>query len=124
WSDTQAAARWVMGHPLVGAGAGMNTLALNEVRGMTWTQVHNVYLQYAADLGLPGLALFLLLLRACLGRARSIRRQAAERPELAELGTLAEGIEFAIVGFTVAAFFYPVGYHVYFYYPAGLAVAA
>jgi O-antigen ligase len=120
WRDTVAATQFVMAHPLFGAGLGMNTLALNEVRGPAWTMVHNVYLEYAADLGLPGLALFLLLMLSCLKRVRSVRRRAAGR----ELATLSEGIEVALLGFAAAAFFYPVGYHFYFYYLAGLAVAA
>lgn len=124
WRDTMAAMRFVTAHPLMGAGVGMNTLALNEVQGDTWMTVHNVYLEYAADLGLPGLALFLLLMFSCWKRARSIRRQAASMPGLGELSRLAEGIEVALLGFAVAAFFYPVAYHFYFYYPAGLVVAA
>jgi O-antigen ligase len=124
WSDSVAALNFVLDHPFMGAGAGMNTLALNEVRGPAWMEVHNVYLEYAADLGLPGLALFLLLLRACWKRARAVRREAASVTELATLSILAGGIELALVGFAVAAFFYPVAYHAFFYYPAGLAVAA
>jgi O-antigen ligase len=116
-----AATRFVLDHPLTGAGLGMNTLALNEVRGPAWTMVHNVYLEYAADLGLPGLALFLCLLLSCLKRARAARRRAQGLPELSALGA---GIETALLGFAVAAFFYPVAYHFYFYYLAGLAVAA
>ena len=119
WRDTVAAAQFVMAHPLLGAGLGMNTLALNEVRGPAWTMVHNVYLEYAADLGLPALALFAALMLACLRRTRAVRR--AANPELA---ALAGGIEAAILGFAVAGVFYPVAYHFYFYYLAGLAVAA
>src|SRR6185503_9722292 len=52
WSDTLAATRFVVAHPVIGAGVGMNTLALNEVRGATWSPVHDVYLEYAVDLGL------------------------------------------------------------------------
>ncbi len=86
-------------------------------------EVHNVYLEYAADLGLPGLALFLLLMLTCLRRVRAIRRDASS-PELRELSVLAEGVELALLGFVVAGFFYPVAYQAFFYYPAGLAVAA
>jgi len=124
WNDTVAAARFVLANPLVGAGAGMNTLALNEIRGPAWMRVHNVYLEYAADLGLPGLALFLLLMFSCLRRARRVRLQAAGVTDLRELSLLAEGIEVALLAFAVAGFFYPVAYNFYFYYPAGLAVAA
>jgi O-antigen ligase len=101
----------------------MNSAALNEARGSAWTKVHNVYLEYAVDLGLPGLLLFLLLFHACLAKARSTRRRAASVPSLRELCCLAEGVEISLLAFAVAAFFHPVAYHFYFYYPAGLAVA-
>jgi len=124
WSDTLAATRFVLAHPVIGAGVGMNTLALNEVRGATWSPVHDVYLEYAVDLGLPGLLFFLFLFIACLHKARSIRRASASMGYLRDLGFLAEGVEIALVAFAVAAFFHPVAYHFYFYYLAGLAVAA
>lgn len=124
WNDTVAAVQLVRSHPVIGAGVGMNTLALNEVRGPAWMMVHNVYLEYGVELGLPGLGLFLLLLWACLRKARGVRRRAAAVPALSELSLLAEGIEVALIAFVVAGFFYPVGYQFYFYYLAGLAVAA
>jgi O-antigen ligase len=124
WRDTVAATQFVLAHPFTGAGLGMNTLALNEVRGPAWTMVHNVYLEYAADLGLPGLLLFLWLMASCLLRARRARRCAAGVAGRASLSALGGGIEAALLGFAVAAFFYPVAYHFYFYYLAGLAVAA
>jgi O-antigen ligase len=125
WRDTAAAVQFVADNPLIGAGVGMNTLALNEVRGATWTLVHNVYLEYGVELGLPGLGLFLALLFASIRKVRAVRRRAAPLPTpFPELGCLAEGIETALLAFVVAALFYPVGYQFYFYYLAGLAVAA
>ncbi len=125
WRDTAAAMRFVLANPLIGAGVGMNTLALNDVRGAVWTQVHNVYLEYAVELGLPGLALFLLLFRACLRKVRSVLGHGdSETGALLELARLAEGIEVSLLAFAVAAFFYPIAYNIYFYYLAGLAVAA
>jgi O-antigen ligase len=99
-------------------------LALNAERGPRWVNVHNVYLQHAVDLGLPGLALFLLLLGACLGSASRAEAAARARPGLAPVFHLAAGIRVSLIGFAVAALFHPSAYHFYFYYVAGLAVAA
>jgi putative inorganic carbon (HCO3(-)) transporter len=123
-SDNVAAVQLVLANPLMGAGIGMSTLAMNEARGATWSKVHSVYLEYAVDLGLPGLALFLLLFVSCVRRARSVRRRAASVPALRELSVLAEGVEIALIAFAVTALFSPVAYHFYFYYLAGLALAA
>jgi O-antigen ligase len=119
WGGTVAALEHVAEHPVLGAGLGMNILVLNETVGATWRVVHNTYLEYAVDLGLPGLGLFVLLLFRCWKGARSVRRLA--RPELAQL---AEGIEISLIGFAVAAVFQPVAYQFYFFYIAGLSVAA
>jgi putative inorganic carbon (HCO3(-)) transporter len=122
--DLAVATSYVFDHPLLGAGAGMNMLALNDLRGSTWREVHSVYLQYAVDLGLPGLALFLCLLGTSYAAARGAARRAAATPGGAGLSALAEGIEVSLVGFAVAAFFHPVAYQFYFFYVAGLAAAA
>ena len=42
---------------VIGAGIGQDILAMNAQRGDDWTQVHNAYLQYAVDLGVPGVVL-------------------------------------------------------------------
>jgi O-antigen ligase len=124
WSDMVTASQYVLEHPIVGAGIGMNTLALNELRGPAWKIVHNVYLEYGVELALPGLVLFLLLVWSCLRTVRRVRRRTQGAPSLVELSWLAEGLRVAILAFVVAAFFHPVAYHFYFYYLAGLAVAA
>jgi O-antigen ligase len=123
-SDTLGAIRSVASHPVLGAGVGMNVLALNEARGVTWRAVHNAYLEYAVELGLPGLALFLLLLKACLGKTRDVARDAARVPGLLDLVHLAGALRASLLAFAVAAVFHPVAYHFYFYLVAGLAVAA
>ena len=62
WRDLGAAAGYVAKHPIFGAGLGQSILALNEARGATWRLVHNMYLEYGVELGLPGLAIFVWLL--------------------------------------------------------------
>jgi hypothetical protein len=77
WAPLQSAAR-VAGRglalmfPTRPAG---DMLALNAVRGDYWVAIHNVDLQYAVDLGLPGLVLFLLLLFGCIRRLGGLRRR-------------------------------------------------
>jgi hypothetical protein len=124
WTDTLAALRFVSRNPLFGAGVGMNVLALNEMRGPTWREVHNVYLECAADLGLPGLVLFLALLALCLRATLEVQRSTAGDPGRRDLFLLAEGLQISLVAFAMAALFHPVAYHFYFYYIAGLALGA
>ena len=122
--DTLAAIRLVSRSPIVGAGIGMNILALNELRGASWKKVHNVYLEYATDLGVPGLILFLVVLAGCVRSAGLVMRRTARTPPMRDLFLLAEGIQVSLVAFAIAALFHPVAYHFYFYYMAGLALAA
>ena len=122
--DTKAAVSFVLSHPITGAGLGMNILALNEIRGAHWLQVHNAYLEYAMDLGWIGLGLFLLLLASCIRTAARVRTQCAELPALRDLCVLAEAIRITLVAFAVAACFHPVAYHFFFFYFGALAVAA
>jgi probable O-glycosylation ligase (exosortase A-associated) len=121
--DMKAAASLAVANPLVGSGIGMNVLALNEERGETWTAVHNVYLQYLVELGLPGLALFLLLYVSCL-RATGTALRALNADRSGGLFHIAEGLRVSLIAFAVAALFHPVAYHFYFYFIAGLAIAA
>jgi O-antigen ligase len=85
--------------------------------------VHNVYLQYAVDLGIPGLLLFAALHIMCVRSARAVERRAVRTPALRHLSYLAAGVQIALVAFFVAAMFHPIAYQFYFFTIAGLAVA-
>lgn len=122
WEDTVAALRYVHENPIVGAGIGQDILALNEERGLRWRSVHNVFLQLAVELGLPGLALFVALLGSCW-KAISEAERASDEGEAVELAPLAAGVKMSLLAFVTAGLFHPAGYHFYFYYVAGLAVA-
>src|SRR5215208_3561472 len=122
WSDMTVAVKTIMSNPIIGAGIGMNTLAMKEARG-GWLPVHNVYLEHGLDLGLPGLVLFLLLLWSCHSATVQAQRacRSCDRPDVA---ALAEGLQISLIAYAIAAMFHPVSYHMYFYYMAGLALAA
>lgn len=123
YSDMLVALQLVAQNPMIGAGAGMNIYAMNEARGETSLEIHNVYLQYGVDLGLPGLLLFLVLYAICLRTAQTVIERARLMPEPNTLFYLAEGIKVSLIAFAVEAMFHPVAYNFYFYYIAGLAVA-
>jgi len=123
WTGMVDATRLIAANPVIGAGAGMDLLALNTLRAGTWKHVHNIYLEYAVDLGIPGLLLFLLLyyqVMKAAGAARRISRGTNDEM----LYRISEGAWVALIAFGVSAFFHPIAYEFYFYYFAGLAVAA
>lgn len=125
WNDTVAAVKYVAGNPLVGAGVGQNALAMNQMRGDHWLRVHNVYLEYAVELGLPGALLYVLLVSGCIGAARTAKRRALAVPDAdARFGAAVQGVWVALIAFAFAALFYPAGYQFYFFLFAGLALAA
>jgi O-antigen ligase len=124
WSDYQLSLRLVARNPIVGVGLGQDILALDQIRlRPTWRNVHNAYLEYAVDLGVPGFLMFLALLVASLRSARRVEVRAGRDPALRDLSVIASGVRIALLGFVVAAFFYPVAYQFYFFCVAGLAVA-
>jgi len=53
-----------------------------------------------------------------------VRRRCGASPALSGLGDIAHGVQVSLAAFSVGACFYPVSYHFYFFYLAGLSVAA
>jgi O-antigen ligase len=124
WTDYQVATGVFVANPILGVGLGQDILALNAARGRpTWRSVHNAFLEYAVDLGLPGILLFLSLLFASFGTARRVERFASRVGHLWDVSVFAAAAQVALVAFAVAAFFHPIAYQFYFFCVAGLAVA-
>ena len=123
WRDYQVALGVVASNPILGAGIGQDVLAMNESRGDDWVSVHNAFLEYAVDLGIPGLVLFIWLFAKCFRSARGVERRPARNASDRELSHLAAGVQISLLGFAVAAFFHPIAYQFYFFAIAGLAVA-
>ena len=124
YNDLGIAADVVAHNPIIGVGLGQDMIALNQARGQsTWRSVHNVYLQYAVDLGVPGFLLFAWLHLLCFRSAWAVEKRARTDPAVHGLAPLAAGIQVSLVAFLVAAMFHPIAYQFYFFSIAGLAVA-
>jgi probable O-glycosylation ligase (exosortase A-associated) len=125
YKDLGVALEVVSHNPVIGVGLGQDMIALNQYRNgpQTWRSVHNVYLQYAVDLGVPGFLLFAWLHLLCFRSAWAVERRARKDPAVAGLQPLAAGIQVSLVAFLVAAMFHPIAYQFYFFSIAGLAVA-
>jgi O-antigen ligase len=121
WQTLFHALSLIVDHPVFGVGIGQSIIALNETGGVRWRNIHNLYLEIAADLGLPALVVFLALY---VHAVRSVvRARRALRAAGSALASVAQGLEISLLGFAVAALFYPIAYHMFVYYLLGLAVA-
>jgi O-antigen ligase len=124
WQLTQASMDYLAKHPVVAAGIGAGVLALNEELGPQWHQVHNTYLEYAIELGLPGLILFLAMLASALNGSRIIGRRLRAAAAPAALRSLNDGIQVSLIAFAVGALFSPGAYGWVLHYALGMAVAS
>ena len=89
-------------HPLTGVGLGCYPLAnATYAPHLGARDTHNTYLNLAAELGLPGLILWLAMVLSVL---RYARRQRLAHPEH-ELGRATIWIERAVIGYLVAGCF-------------------
>jgi len=99
-----AGLRMVEAHPVVGIGAGnFKTLVSTDPTwptGRSWV-AHNTYLEVAAELGVPGLLLFLGVIAGSYITARRVARGRAS-PVIRQV---AEALQPALAGFAVASFF-------------------
>lgn len=114
WRSLYTAVR----HPLFGVGIGnFHIVSLNE-------QVsHNAYTQVAAEMGMPTLLAYVLLIIVPLRSLRRIERETFDARRRTRTFYLAVGVQAALVGYMVSSFFASVAYQWYVYYLVGYAVA-
>jgi O-antigen ligase len=127
-------------HPITGVGAGQFQNYAPEGRDQPWRESHNSILQVAAELGIPGLLVFLgLLFRALYApmqtrhllkrfapNSRRTGRQVTDTLPVAEqefLAAHAAAMSAALMGWFVCALFASVAYHWTLYYLMALAIA-
>jgi hypothetical protein len=113
------ATKVAMTHPF-GGGLKMHNVLLPDL-GHGWTGVHNVYLEVAADVGIAGGVLYIVILWklfTSMGRIRAAPEQVA-----GQLPRLADAIQGSMVAFLVGGFFLAVAYLFPIYILLGMAVA-
>jgi O-antigen ligase len=121
-------------HPVLGVGVGNFRVAEGTIApkarlrergvGVRWQAAHNSFIQVGAELGIPGLLLFIALFASVFTSLRRVARHAlGADPPARDVSRLAQTIMAALVGFVVGAFFLSLAYTTMLYVLAGLAVA-
>ncbi len=107
-------------HPIIGIGLNNYPVYSNHA-----IRAHNSFLEIAAELGLPGLIAYLILIFTPLKRLKRIERETSKSasPRKRELHFLSVGVQAAIIGYIVCAVFSSAQYQWYLFYPVAYAVS-
>lgn len=112
-------------HPILGVGAGVFQVAEADTHAQRgrWEAAHNSFMQVSAELGLGGLALFLLLLYSGVRSCRAVIRRARRDPRVRPYLWLAHGLEISLYGFAIVGFSLSHAYSWTLYFLLGMTVA-
>lgn len=113
---------YMIDHPVLGVGGQnfgvaegtISPLAKQQERGIgvRWGAAHNTFLQVGAELGLPGLLLFIGVIVTAFRSLRRVTRVAArDGPAAANLSRFAQTLTAALIGFVTGSFFLSLAYH-------------
>jgi O-antigen ligase len=91
--------------------------------GVRWGAAHNTFVQVGAELGIPGLLLFVGLLGSVFVSLRRVARDAARVASQRNVARLAQSLMAAMVGFAVGGFFLSLAYADFPYCLVALAAA-
>jgi O-antigen ligase len=107
----------IQAHPWAGVGIGNfkpMMLQYREKGSTTDTIAHNAYVEIAAELGLPGLAVYLAMLGCAYQTLKQVRRPPFRAsPRLVRQAAL--GLQAGLLGFAVASFFVSAEYQKLFW---------
>ncbi|HWC74415.1 MAG TPA: O-antigen ligase family protein, partial [Gemmatimonadales bacterium] len=133
---------YMLENPILGVGGGNFPRAEGTIsplvgrqprgRGLKWGPPHNSYVQVGAELGIPGLIIYVGFLVSLFGALRAL--PVAQSPPSAraspdptgrgplERARLAQSLAASLIGFVVGSFFLTLAYHDMLYTLAGMAV--
>ncbi len=119
-------------HPVFGVGPGNfqaaeGTLSPFASRqefgiGVRWNAAHNSYVQIGAELGIPGLVMFVGIIATAFGALRRTARSRAGPAAWSRSTPLTQALMASLLGFVVGAFFLSLAYAEMFYTLVALAV--
>jgi O-antigen ligase len=93
----------IASRPVLGVGAGAFVVAEGSLhKGGKWNAPHSSFIQIAAELGLPGLGVFLFLLYRGFSNCRRVIRATRGSRSLAGHFWVAHGLEASLCGYVVA----------------------
>jgi O-antigen ligase len=112
---------YMIAHPVLGVGGQnfgvaegtISPLARLQERGVgvRWGAAHNTFIQVGAELGVPGLLLFIGVIATAFRSLRRVTRQATRAgPAAADLSRLAPALTAALIGFVAGSFFLSLAY--------------
>lgn len=91
--------------------------------GLKWSAAHNSFVQVGAELGVPGLVLFVAIVWLTFRTAARLSRDALARaPADVAVAGLASAHAAVVVGFAVSGFFLSQAYGAYLYFVVGTVV--
>ena len=125
---------YLAGYPVLGVGVNnfpvaegtISPLARRQERGIgvRWGAAHNSFIQVGAELGIPGLLLFVgVIASAFASLARVARNARRTGPAGIGVSRLAQSLMAALVGFVAGAFFLSLAYADMLYTLVALAIA-
>jgi putative inorganic carbon (HCO3(-)) transporter len=104
-------------HPLWGVG--MGAFQLNSVRNLG---THNAYMQVAAELGFPALALYVMFMLHPFRQLSRIERETYQTRRTSRFYYLSAGLQASLAGYMVASTFLTVAFSWNIYYLVAYAV--
>lgn len=78
--------------------------------GVRWNAAHNTFIQAGAELGIPGLLLFVAMIGSALGALRRLQRVRGAPANARPTPRLALALTASVIGFVVGAFFLSLAY--------------
>jgi O-antigen ligase len=124
WTLWIAGLHLMLQNPLTGVGAGAYEIAegVSHSGLGKWSTAHNSFIQVGAELGLPGLILFIFLLYSAIRNCRMVIGRARHDSLLNPYLWLANGLEISLYGYIIAGFSLSHGYSWLLYFLLGMSV--